>query len=375
MHALAADGYLRLMRALTLNPGTSTFKVSLVQDGRALWAQSVEIAGSEGFAELERAFEEWGSLDAVGVRFMHGGERHSEPVVLDRVVLDELERAAELAAPRGDAALALAVARIALDEQPPVPVVAAFDTTFHASLPDEAATYPLPRAWNERHGLRRHGFHGLSHESAAHRAANLIGEPVGSLRMVICHLGSAASLCAVRGGHSVDTTTGFTPLDGLVMERRCGAVDPGLLLWLMRRGLDVGTLEDVLVRDSGLRGLTGTSGDVREVARAADDGDADCQLALEVYGHRLRREIGAMTASAGGLDVLVFTGGVGEHSAAVRSNACAGLAHLGVELDEQANRAEPSDVDVSTRDSRVRVLVVTAREDLAIARAVSAALG
>lgn len=328
-----------LMRALTLNPGTSTFKVSLVQDDRALWTQSVDIASSESFTELESAFEAWDTLDAVGVRFGHGGSHHSAPVVLDRAVLEDLERTAGRA-PRGDPAVALAVSRIALEEQPPVPVVAAFDTTFHASLPQAAATYALPRAGNARNGLRRHGFHGLSHEYAAHRAADLVGRPVGSLRTVTCHLGSGASLCAVRGGRSVDTT-----------------------------------MEDTLERDSGLRGLTGTGGDLREVMRVAESGDADCRLALEVYGHRLRREIGAMTASAGGLDVLVFTGGVGENCAGVRSDACAGLAHLGVELDETANHCEPSDVDIATPGSRVRVLVVTAREDLAIARAVARVLG
>jgi acetate kinase len=254
---------------------------------------------------------------------------------------------------------------------PRTPEVACFDTAFHATLPAEAYNYALPREWNQRRGLRRYGFHGLSHAYATGRAAELAGIPVPGTRMVSCHLGAGASLAAVRDGVCVDTTMGFTPLAGLVMVTRSGDVDPGLLLWLLRRGgVPVGALNDALENRSGLKGLSGTSGDLRDVLAGRAGGDPACALAFDVFIHQLCREIAAMTAAVGGLDVLVMTGGIGEHAAIVRDRVAARLAYLGVDIDPDANEEAGGDADISGVRARVRTIVVTAREDLEITRQV-----
>jgi acetate kinase len=270
--------------------------------------------------------------------------------------------------------LALRVLDQVCSRLPDLPAVACFDTAFHATLAPAASTYAVPREWRERYGIRRYGFHGLSHAYAARRAAQLLNLSADELRVVSCHLGAGCSLAAVRGGVCVDTTMGFTPLEGLVMATRSGNVDPGALLWLQERaGLSSTQVAYALEHDSGLRGLAGT-GDLRGVLSAVQAGDGDAQLALDVYVHRLVAQIAAMTASLGGLDALLFTGGVGEHAAAIRSRAAEGLAYLGVRLDPQRNRQDGADRDISGPDASVRTLVVTAREDLEIARGTRAAL-
>jgi acetate kinase len=284
-------------------------------------------------------------------------------------------------------------------------VVACFDTAFHATIPDAAAVYAVPWRWTSEYGTRRYGFHGLSHAWASRRAAALLGRDVAELSMVTCHLGAGASLAAVRGGVSVDTTMGFTPMDGLVMATRSGSVDPGLLLWVQQRhGVSAADAERMLDRESGLLGVSGVSGDMREVLAAAARGVSRAQLALDVYVHRLRASIAAMAASLERLDALVFTGGVGENAAAIRDQACAGLGVLGVpdltlaenlpdaknpsvptHLTAPGNLSVPSglrealapgeDHPVSPPGSRVAVLVVHAREDRQIALEVRALLG
>jgi acetate kinase len=246
---------------------------------------------------------------------------------------------------------------------PRVSAVACFDTAFHATLPAAAATYALPRAWRERFGLRRYGFHGLSHAYASRRA--------GAERVVSCHLGAGASLAAVHDGVCVDTTMGFTPMEGLVMATRAGNVDPGLVLWLLRHDVDADALEQGLDTEGGLRGLAGDA-DMRAVLERED---AEARLAIDVYLHRLRAGIAAMAAALGGLDALVFTGGVGEGAARVRAGAADGLGFLGVELDAQANATATADAEIGASGAPVRMLVVTAREDLEIARQVRALLG
>ncbi|HSD81604.1 MAG TPA: acetate kinase, partial [Solirubrobacteraceae bacterium] len=253
---------------------------------------------------------------------------------------------------------------------PEVPAVACFDTAFHATLPAEASTYAVPRDWWRRLHVRRYGFHGLSHAYAARRAAELLGVD-GARRLVTCHLGAGASLTAVLDGRSVDTTMGFTPLEGLVMATRSGSVDPGLLLWLLdREDVDLAGLQRALVHESGLLALAGTA-DMREVLARDDD---RARLALDVYLHRLRAGIGAMAAALGGLDALVFTGGVGERAAPVRAAAAAGLGFLGVGVDVEVNADAEPDADVSAPGARVRTLVLAAREDLEIARQVRSVL-
>jgi acetate kinase len=312
----------------------------------------------------------------VGHRVVHGGAAFPAPAVLDHDVLRRIEALTALAPLHQPPAVALirTVGRL----RPDLPAVACFDTAFHAGIPPAAATYAVPADWRERLGVRRYGFHGLSHAWAARRAAALLGRDPGDLRLVTAHLGAGASLAAVAGGHSVDTTMGFTPLDGLVMATRSGTLDPGLVLWLAGAGgLTVAEVEHALEQESGLRALAGTA-DQREVERRADAGDPAAALALAVSAHRLRGGIAAMAAAMGGLDALVFTGGVGEHSARVRRDAVGGLGFLGLALDEAADAADPlADVDaadVSAAGAAVRTLVVASREDLEIARLTREAL-
>jgi acetate kinase len=305
----------------------------------------------------------------VGHRVVHGGPRHTGPERIEPMLVSGLYSISHLAPlhnPR-----ALAGIRATEELLPDVPAVACFDTTFHATLPAAAATYALPREWNQRWGLRRYGFHGLSHAYAVRRAAEIAGRPVEELRIVSAHLGAGASLAAVRGGLSVDTTMGFTPLAGLVMNTRSGSVDPGLLLWLLEHGGEPRTeVADVLEHHSGLKGLTGTSGDLREVLAGREAGNADCALALGVYMHRLARETAAMAASAGGLDLLVMTGGVGEHGWQVRADLARRLEWMGVAVDDGRNRTTTADDEIGADGVGVRTVVVTAREDLEIRRQV-----
>jgi acetate kinase len=355
------------VRVLVVNAGSSSLKLRLLGDGDELEAER-DLDAGEPIGDLGGL----AAADAIGHRVVHGGTRFSQAVRVDDDVLGRLRELTALAPLHQPAALdALVAVGRAL---PGVPAVACFDTAFHATLPPAAATYALPRAWRERHPLRRFGFHGLSHAYAARRAAGLLGRPDDDLRVVTCHLGAGASLAAVRGGTCVDTTMGFTPLEGLCMATRSGSVDPGLVLWLLRHGgLDAEEVEDGLEHGSGLRGLAGDA-DMRAVLAAAADGSPDARLALDVYVHRLRAAIAAMAASLGGLDALVFTGGVGERSAEVRAAAAAGLGFLGVAVDEDPQAPVAPDAQISARGATVRTLVVAAREDLEIARQVRAVL-
>jgi acetate kinase len=360
------------MRILVVNAGSSSLKLRLLDHDDTLLADEDlpavdELAGNEVADALDRMSRAAsGEVDAVGHRIVHGGTLFPGPVLIDEQVsaqLSELTDLAPLHQPKSLTALE-AVSR----QLPDVPAVACFDTAFHASLPPEAFTYAVPREWQERYGVRRYGFHGLSHAYCSRRAAQLRGRPADGLRVVSCHLGAGASLAAVVDGRSMATTMGFTPLEGLVMATRSGSVDPGLVLWLEEhehlRPHDVAT---ALEKQSGLLALTGTS-DMREVETRAASGDASAELGLAVFVHSLVLGIGAMTAAAGGLDVLAFTGGIGERSPVVRRRAADRLAHLGVEVDAARNDAVGSDSDVSSDAARARTLVIHAREDLEIAR-------
>jgi acetate kinase len=363
------------VRVLVVNAGSSSLKLSVL-DGDTV-AEQATVERWEGAGDLDplRGFlEQAPSPEAVGHRVVHGGPRHRASVRVDDEVIGYLDSIADLAPlhnPRAVAAI-----RALGQLLPQTPAVAAFDTSFHATIPVEAATYALPREWNHTYGLRRYGFHGLSHAYAVRRGAEIIGRDLADLRVVSCHLGAGASLCAVREGRSIDTTMGFTPLAGLVMQTRVGSVDPGLLLWLLGHArLDATTLGQVLEHQSGLKGLSGTSGDLRDVLVAREAGDPDATLALGVYVHRLVREIGAMVASTGGLDLLVFTGGMGEHSPRLRAAAAARLGHLGVALDDRLEDGDSADADITAAGAQVSSVVVAAREDLEVAREVRRVLG
>jgi acetate kinase len=354
------------VRVLVVNAGSSSLKLRVLDDTFSVLG-GCDLELPEGRVEerpVAAALAGLPDADAVGHRVVHGGAWYSGPVLLDAGVEAHIGALRTLAPLHQDRSLAgIAAVRAA---RPGLPAVACFDTAFHAGLPAAAAAYALPAAWVERHGLRRYGFHGLSHAHVARRAGEMLGRGGGS-RVVSCHLGAGASLAAIQDGRSVDTTMGFTPLEGLVMATRSGSVDPGLLLWLLRDGgLSAAELEAGLEHGSGLLGLSGTA-DMRELL-ARDDGRA--VGALAVYVHRLRTGIASMAAAMDGLDVLAFTGGVGERAAPVRAAAAAGLGFLGVVLDEARNHAAVPDCDIAAPESAVRVLAIEAREDAEIARQV-----
>jgi len=305
-----------------------------------------------------------GRPDAVGHRVVHGGE-FSAPVLITPEVRSRISALTELAPLHNPPALeTLAAAESLL---PGVPHVAVFDTAFHASLPPAAHTYPLPHAWTSDWRIRRYGFHGLSHSYCATRAAELLTRPVEELRLVICHLGHGCSASAVRHGRSVDTTMGFTPLDGLMMATRSGSLDPGILTHVQsQHGLTAAQVDDALNHQSGLLGVSGVSADMREVLASARAGNARARLAVDVYAHRVRQAIGALTVTLGGIDALVFTAGVGENSAEIRRMICRGLDCLGLELDPEINAGCRPDTDIGRARMRARILVIAAREDLAM---------
>jgi acetate kinase len=363
------------VRVVVVNAGSSSLKLRHLGPGdEVLGSLDAPLAGARAIPGALREFlGSTGEVEAVGHRVVHGGDLR-ESVVVDDEVLRRLGGLGDLAPLHNAPALAAVAA--ARDLLADTPQVLCFDTAFHAGLPEAAARYAVPAEWHDRLGFRRLGFHGLSHDHASRRAADLLGRPRERLRLVTCHLGAGASLAAVAGGRSVDTTMGMTPNDGLVMATRSGSVDPGALVWLLREGgLSADDLDHALEHESGLLGLSGVSADLREVSAAADGGDRASRTAIEVYVHRLRAGIAAMAASMGGVDAVVFTGGVGEHSARIRAAACEGLAFLGVEVDAARNAAPGGeDADLAPGAAKVRVLRVRAREDLRIAAEVRALL-
>jgi acetate kinase len=375
------------LRVLVVNAGSSSLKLRVLggpghgDDEVTGSADLPAVGDGPGDADadaVKAAIESFGPVDAAGHRIVHGGTSYTAPALVTDEVRQDLEALTDLAPlhqPKSLAAMAAVTAA-----RPDIPAVACFDTAFHATIAAAAATFALPAEWRERWALRRYGFHGLSHAYASGRAAALAGRPgEAGLRVVTCHLGAGASLAAVHGGQSVDTTMGFTPLDGLVMATRSGSVDPGLVLWLEEHArMPAGELAEALEKRSGLAGLAGT-GDMREVLSRAAAGDERAVLGRDVYLHRLRASVAAMAAAMDGLDLLVFTGGVGEHAAEVRSRAVAGLSFLGVAVDESLNPlgrdARGDDWEISAPGVPVRTFVIAAREDLQIAGEVRALLG
>lgn len=357
------------MRVLVINAGSSSLKVSLVRDdGDVLGSRDFEAAGGTiDPAELGLAVRSMDGIEAVGHRVVHGGPRYPESVRIDPGVISYLGTIIDLAPLHLPAALAGIAGVGAL--LPGVPAVACFDTAFHSGMPAPASTYAIPEEWRRRYGIRRYGFHGFSHAYASRRAAEMLRKPASELRVVTCHLGAGASLAAVQGGRSVDTTMGFTPLEGLVMATRSGTVDPGLVLWLLRHGgITEGELTEALDQRSGLRAVAGTA-DMREVLKRMPN-DEHARLAFDVYVHRLRSLIASMAAAMGGIDALVFTGGVGENAPEVRAAAVAGLGFLGLEIEGASNASSEPDADISSPGALVPTLVIRAREDVEVARSV-----
>lgn len=366
---------------LCVNAGSSTLKASLFEsradggigevEGRAVTIDRVPDA-----AALDDALRALGisgpeAIGAVGHRVVHGGTEFREAVLVDAGVKSAIARLAALAPLHNPPALAALEA--AQRRFPGAPHVAAFDTAFFADLPPEQVIYPLPYEWHERWGVRRFGFHGLSHQYCSERAAEMLGPGAAGLRIVVLHLGNGCSASAVVDGKPVATTMGFTPMEGLMMGTRAGSVDPGILIDMMRRGgLDVDELDDALNHGSGLLGVSGISGDFREVEAAARSGYQRARLALAIYANRAREAVGSLATAMRGLDALVFTAGVGEHAASLRSDVCGRLEFLGVRIDRERNVTCGPDEDLSAPDSAARVLVIRTREDKMVARAAQA---
>lgn len=373
------------MALLLLNVGSSGIKHTLLEragesvrlEGEAALDDAASTTTADG--AIERAMESLrGDIDRAGVgveavahRLVHGGHAFTNAVAIDAIVRQQLASLAELAPLHTPMALA-AIDR-AMTVWPGTPHIAVFDTTFHASLPDHAFTYPLPAALSQNHGLRRFGFHGLSHAWSAARVTQMAGAPLA--RIIVAHLGNGASVTAIRDGRSIDTTMGFTPMEGLMMGTRSGSVDPGLLLHLIERGgMTAADLDRVLNRESGLVGVSGVSSDMRAVEQASESGSASASLALRVFAHRARQAIGSMAVTLGGVDALVFTGGIGEHSVAMRAAIADGLGCLGLWLDDALNQTSRPDAFITRPGTGGLIAVVEAREDLMMAREAEAVL-
>lgn len=307
-----------------------------------------------------------GGIDVVGHRIVHGGPQFRDSVRITTDVRDGISGAAEFAPQHNQ--IEVAIIDGVSDLLRGTPQLAAFDTAFHATLSDAASTYAGPLEWRDR-GIRRYGFHGISYSYTSRRVSEILGRDLKSLRMIGCHLGNGCSACAINGGRSIDTTMGFTPLEGLMMGTRSGTVDPAILIYLVRHcGQAPDDLDRVLNKESGLKGVSGISGDMREVMKAKEAGSDRARLAYDIFIHRLCREIGGMIASLGGLDVLYFTGGIGENAPQVREDVCKRLAFLGLKLDTARNAGKHMDQDIAETDSPIRVLAVATDEDWEIAR-------
>ena len=312
-----------------------------------------------------RVIAQASDIDVVGHRVVHGGQEFEQSTRVTPEVKDAIARLAEIAPQHNPANLEgiEAIERIL----PSVPQIAVFDTAFHRHMPLPNVVYPGPYAWFEQ-GIRRYGFHGISYQYCIGRAAQILGRDVNSMRIIACHLGNGCSAAAIQHGHSINTTMGFTPLEGLMMGNRSGSVDPGILFYLQRqKGQSAEGLDTTLNKESGLKGISGT-GDMRQVLQKMRNGDSRARLAYDMFVHRLRFYIGAMLASMGGVDVLIFAGGIGENSSEVRAAACEAFAFLGLKIDQQKNSQSPADQDIATADSSIRVLIIHTLEDWEIAK-------
>jgi acetate kinase len=306
-------------------------------------------------------------IGAVGHRIVHGGERFKAPTIINEEVIAEIERNNELAPLHNPAGLA--GIKGSLEVLPNVPQTAIFDTSFHSQMPKYAYLYALPLRFYREHRIRRYGFHGTSHYYVAHRAAQLVGKPIEELKIITCHLGNGCSITAVKGGRSVDTSMGFTPLEGLVMGTRSGDIDPAIPLYLIRElNYTPEDVDNILNKESGLLGLSEFSNDMRDVMKSAADGDQKAQLAMEIFCYRIKKYIGAYAAIMNGLDILVFTAGIGENEPEVRELVCKDMDFLGISIDPNRNNFKGQEREISAHNSKVKVWVIPTNEELVIAR-------
>ena len=397
------------MKILVMNAGSSSQKACLYEIGdrlpdsppEPLWSASIDWTHQQNIGEIEvktdsgsewkteiptdsrpdtialmlntlwegqtKVIEKPSEIDVVGHRVVHGGQDYRESVRVTAEVKAAIARLSILAPVHNPANLEgiAAIDRIFGEE---IPQMAVFDTAFHSHIADAAAVYPGLYAWVDM-GIRRYGFHGISHQYCAQRAAQILNRDLHDLRLITCHLGNGCSLAAIRNGQSIDTTMGFTPLEGLMMGSRSGSLDPSILIYLLREeGYTVDRLDKELNKESGLLGISGVSADLRSVLAAIAEGNSRASLAFDIYIHRLRSCLGSMLVSLGGLDALVFTAGVGENSAIVRELTCQSLEFVGLKLDLKKNQNHPVDIDIATKDSKIHVLAIHTQEDWAIAQ-------
>lgn len=357
----------------THHPGIAELKVKTAKGTQLeeeLGSDSRQAAISRMLETLWRGktqtINDLNEIDIVGHRVVHGGQDYHQSTLISPDVKEAIARLSVFAPIHNP--INLEGIEIVEKILPNVPQIAVFDTAFHAQLAPAAFVYPGPYEWLEN-GIRRYGFHGISHQYCARRAAEILNRDLTSLRLITCHLGNGCSLAAIRGDVSVDTTMGFTPVEGLMMGSRSGSIDPGIIIHLLKQSdLTSEKLDNMLNRNSGLKGISGVSGDMRQIVEAIDRGNERAQLALDIYIHRLRAGIGAMLASLGGLDALIFAAGVGENSPFVRSAACEAFGFMGLKLDGDKNQQSQGDGDIAAADSAVRVLVIHTQEDWEIAR-------
>ncbi|WP_432400651.1 acetate/propionate family kinase [Wukongibacter sp. M2B1] len=317
--------------------------------------------------EKHGAIKELKEINAVGHRVVHGGEKFSGSVVIDDEVIKALEECVELA-PLHNPPNLIGIRAIA-ELMPGVPMVGVFDTAFHQTMPSSSYIYPLPYELYEKYGIRKYGFHGTSHRYVSARTADILGKDMNELKIITCHLGNGASLAAIENGKSIDTSMGFTPLEGLAMGTRCGDIDPAIVTFIMEKeNLDIAGINNLMNKKSGVFGISGVSSDFRDIEQAAEDGNERAQLALEKFDIRVKKYIAAYAAVMGGVDAIVFTAGLGENSASNREKICEGLEFMGVKIDKEKNNVRGKEVVVSTDDSRVKVLVVPTNEELMIAK-------
>ena len=360
------------MRILALNGGSSSFKCAVYEFAAdptgvtpPVWSEKIEWNGDDLHGALEPVLRRSGRVDVAGHRIVHGGAKFRSSTRVTPEVHAAIAALGEIAPAHNRYELD-AIDSVARVLGPNVPQVAVFDTAFHATIEPDAYVYPGPYEWLAK-GIRRYGFHGTSYQFATRRAAEMLGDVPA--RLLICHLGNGASLCAVRNGKSIDTTMGFTPLEGLMMGTRCGSIDPGIIIHLLRTGsCTADQLDHVLNHKSGLLGVSGFSGDMRAILDAIGKGDERGRLAFDVYLHRLAREAGSMIAVLGGLDALVFTGGIGEKSPLVREALCQQLSFLGLTLDSSKNANVQTDQNIAALSSSAPILVIRAQEEWEIAR-------
>lgn len=306
-------------------------------------------------------------VDAVGHRIVHGGEKFASSVVIDDEVLKAVEECNDLA-PLHNPANLIGI-RACQELMPSTPMVGVFDTAFHQTMPEKAYLYALPYEYYEKYKVRKYGFHGTSHRFVSQECARLMGKPIEELKIVTCHLGNGASICAVRKGISVDTSMGFTPLDGLAMGTRSGSVDPAAILYIMKKeNLTIDQMDHILNKESGVLGISGVSSDFRDIEAAEGEGNARATSALDLFAYRVAKTIGEYVTAMKGVDAIVFTAGLGENSATMRQVICDYLRYLGIELDSYSNSQRGKAVEITTKQSRVQVFVIPTNEELVIAR-------